>query len=171
MTADILIRRESPDQPEVRALLGALDDYLAALYAPEDNHILDLAALLSPDILFLVARQGQVAVGCGAARTMPGERETAQANYGEIKRMYVAPACRGRRIAERLLQQLEAALADQGLALALLETGRQQTEAVRLYQRCGYLRRGAFGGYPDNGLSAFYEKSLAARQPGEAMRP
>jgi putative acetyltransferase len=44
----------------------------------------------------------------------------------------------------------------------LLETGRDQIEAVRLYERAGYALRGAFGGYPDNGLSLFYEKPLAA---------
>ena len=31
---------------------------------------------------------------------------------------------------------------------------------VALYERCGDARRGPFGGYPDNGLSAFYAKSL-----------
>jgi putative acetyltransferase len=44
----------------------------------------------------------------------------------------------------------------------LLETGGEQREAVRLYERCGYMRRPAFGGYPDNGLSWFYEKQLCA---------
>jgi putative acetyltransferase len=33
---------------------------------------------------------------------------------------------------------------------------------VRLYERSGYRRRSAFGGYPDNGLSLFYEKSLSS---------
>ena len=49
---------------------------------------------------------------------------------------------------------------DQPDVLALLETGRNQTEAVRLYERCAYTQRAAFGGYPDNGLSVFYEKHL-----------
>jgi putative acetyltransferase len=42
----------------------------------------------------------------------------------------------------------------------MLETGREQFEAVRLYERCGYIERGAYGGYPDNGLSVFYGKAL-----------
>jgi len=29
-----------------------------------------------------------------------------------------------------------------------------------LYERCGYTERPAFGGYPDNGLSFFYGKTL-----------
>ena len=41
------------------------------------------------------------------------------------------------------------------------ETGRDQHEAVRLYQRHGYQPCAAFNGYPDNGLSLFLEKRLA----------
>ena len=100
-------------------------------------------------------------VGCGATRRMPGEPETNGQPYGEIKRMFVHPTLRGQRIAERLLATLEARLLEDGLSLATLETGRDQTEAVRLYERCGYVRRAPFAGYPDNGLSVFYEKRLA----------
>jgi putative acetyltransferase len=56
---------------------------------------------------------------------------------------------------------LERAGLESGLALALLETGRDQAEAIRLYERCGYRRHGPFGGYRDNGLSLFYSKALA----------
>ncbi len=160
MTEPLVIRRERPDQPEVVALLDALDHYLATLYPPEANHILGVQALLSPDVCFMVVRQGGQAVGTGASRRMPGEEATADRAYGEIKRMFVAPMARGRGLAAQLLAALEDGLRKDGLALALLETGRDQTEAVRLYERAGYTRRGAFGGYPDNGLSAFYGKAL-----------
>ena len=42
----------------------------------------------------------------------------------------------------------------------LLETGRTQHEAVRRYEAPGYRPRAAFGGYPDNGLSAFCAERL-----------
>jgi putative acetyltransferase len=74
--------------------------------------------------------------------------------------MYVDPAERGGRIGERVLERLEQTLRDDGVALAMLETGAAQVAAVRLYQRCGYAPRAAFGGYPDNGLSVFFEKRL-----------
>ena len=163
MSPEIDIRRESPDQPEVVRLLDALDRYLAALYPPEANHILDLPSLLAPEVVFLVAREagasGRV-VGTGAVRRMAGEAATGGVAYGEIKRMMVAPGQRGRGIGARLLRALEDMLLAQDVGLALLETGRDQIEAVRLYERCGYQRRSAFGGYPDNGLSAFYGKRL-----------
>ncbi|WP_374569597.1 GNAT family N-acetyltransferase [Ideonella sp.] len=157
---EILIRPERPDHPQVVAMLAELDAYLASLYEPEDNHILDVQALLAPEIDFLVAQEQGGLIGCGATRRMPGEPDTADQPYGEIKRMFVHPAARGQRVAQRLLAQLEERLKAGGVSLALLETGRDQLEAVRLYERSGYVLRGAFGGYPDNGLSLFYEKRL-----------
>lgn len=151
-----------PDHPQVTALLGVLDRYLASLYAPEDNHILDGAALQAPEVDFLVAECDGRVVGCGATRRMPGEPGTGGRAYGEIKRMVVDPAHRGQRIGERLLAALERRLVERGVHLALLETGRDQHPALRLYERSGYRRRGPFGGYPDNGLSWFYEKPLPA---------
>jgi putative acetyltransferase len=154
------IRRESPDQPAVRALLAALDDYLGSLYEPQHNHILGIAELLAPQVHFLVARQLGRAVGCAAFRRQPGEAATAGQAYGEIKRMMVEPMARAGGIGTALLARLEQQMATDGLSLALLETGAAQTQAVGLYERAGYRRRGAFGGYPDNGLSLFFEKRL-----------
>jgi len=157
---DIVIRAERPDQPDVRALLSELDAYLMTLYEPDHNHILDVQALLDSNVAFFVARDCGVAIGCGAARIMPGEVATAGQAYGEIKRMFVATPYRGRRIAQRLLADLEAALRARGIGLALLETGDRQPEALRLYERCGYAARTPFGGYEENGTSVFYAKVL-----------
>jgi putative acetyltransferase len=162
MTEPIVIRPERPDHPRVAALLAALDAYLGSLYAPADNHILDAQALLAPEVDFIAAWRGGELLGCGAARRMPGEAATDGRPYGEVKRMMVAPAARGRRVGAALLAELESRLARRGVGLALLETGRHQAEAVRLYERAGYCRRGPFAGYPDNGLSLFYSKAFAA---------
>lgn len=156
------IRVERPDHPGVASLLVELDAYLAQLYAPEDNHILDVQALRAPDVTLLAASLDGVLVGCGAVRRMPAEAATEGAPYAEIKRMFVLPRARGQSIAGRLLARLEAIAAAEGRTRFLLETGRDQLAALRVYERGGYLRRGPFGGYPDNGLSLFYEKRLAA---------
>ena len=39
------IAPESPDQPEVIALIAELDAYQDTLYPPESRHLLDLASL------------------------------------------------------------------------------------------------------------------------------
>jgi putative acetyltransferase len=160
MPDSIVISQERPDQPEVLALLESLDRYLASLYPPEANHIMSVQELLAPEVRFLVARDQDSIVGTGAYRRMPGESATGGERYGEIKRMYVDPTVRGKRIGSRLLEALEDGLIQDGIELALLETGPEQTQAVRLYERSGYTLRGSFGGYPDNGLSVYYAKVL-----------
>ena len=154
MSTNVVIRAERADHPQVVAALAALDAYLASLYEPEANHILSIEELLAPDVTFLAAWQGEEVVATGAVQRKLG------LDYGEVKRMYVEPSLRGQRIGSRLLSVLEGALRSQGVALARLETGAAQHEAVRLYERCGYTRCGPFGGYPDNGLSLFLEKRL-----------
>lgn len=160
MSDRIVIRQERPDQPEVMEQLASLDRYLASLYPPDANFILDVQALLAPEVSFFVARDGEQVVGTGAVRRMLGEPATGGVPYGEIKRMYVDPSRRGERIGASILQTLEDALRRDGYRLALLETGPEQTDAVRLYERCGYTPRGIFGIYPDNGLSVYYTKAV-----------
>ena len=152
------IRPTPPDHPQVLALIAELDAYLQTVYAPDENHLLDLSGLLHPAVTFLAAWDGDTVVGCGAVRAMPAEPETAGMRYGEIKRMYVSPARRGARLGHRILAALESAAHAQGLDRCLLETGEELASAVRMYREAGYGERGPFGGYPDNGVSLFLEK-------------
>jgi putative acetyltransferase len=162
MSEPIVLRPERPDHPQVVALLAGLDAYLGALYPPEANHILDVEALRDPAVDFIAAWSGANLLGCGATRCMPAEPASGGRPYGEVKRMMVRPDARGRRIGALLLAELEARLRRRGVGLALLETGRDQAEAVRLYERAGYARWSPFAGYPDNGLSLFFAKELSA---------
>lgn len=149
------IARESPDQPEVIALIAALDAYSRTLYPPESIHALDLASLKQDNVLFFVARdEARHAVGCCAVVLKP--------TYGEIKRMYVSPACRGQGVARALLHALESASAEAGCRLLRLESGPLQPEALGLYAALGYERRGPYGDYWDDPLSVFMQKALAA---------
>ena len=155
----LAIRPTPPDHPQVLVLIAELDAYLATLYEPEDVYIVDLAGLMEPSVTFLGAWDGDTLVGCGAVRLMPGEPGTDGLPYGEVKRMFVSPARRGERIAQQMLAALERELLQRGIDRALLETGPPQVEALKLYTRCGYATRAAFGGYPDNAAaSVFMEK-------------
>ena len=146
---------ERPDQPEVVALIDELDAYQKPLYPPESHHGIDMAALMRPHVLFAVARTGEgEAVGCGAVVLTDG--------WGELKRMFVRPALRGRGIAQAIVGLLEASVRERGFALMRLETGVSQPEALRLYERAGYVRRGPFGDYGPDPLSVFMEKRLEA---------
>lgn len=149
----MIINAETPDQPEVRAMLEQLDAYCAALYPAESNHLMDIASLLQDGVLFLVARDaGGRAVGCAALVNRGG--------YGEVKRMFVDPARRGAGAGRQLLEHLAMFARMSGLQALMLETGIHQPEAIALYERFGFLRCDAFGDYQPDPLSLFMEKTL-----------
>lgn len=146
---------EDPDQPEVALLLQASDAYMASLYPAESNHMLDIASLKQPQVVFLVARVDGTALGCGAV-VDSGE------GWAEIKRMFVSPAARGLKLGRRLLDELEAIAARRGSRALRLEMGGLQPEAMGLYRSAGFVEIGPFGAYAPDPLSIFMEKRLAA---------
>jgi GNAT superfamily N-acetyltransferase len=108
----------------------------------------------------LVARDDDgTALGCGALRVL-GD------GVAEVKRMYVAPAARGRGVAKAVLAGLEEAARERGWTTLRLETGPRQPEAIGLYSQAGYRPIEAFGAYvdaPDAEDSLFFERFLDPR--------
>lgn len=153
--ASMHIALESVDQPDVILLIDALDAYQTSLYPAESNHLLDIASLKLANVLFAVAREsaGSTAIGCGAVVLM--------GDYGELKRMYINPAQRGRGIAKAIMQFLEQEIARCQCSNLRLETGIHQAEALGLYERAGYVRRGPYGDYPYDPLSVFMQKKIS----------
>ena len=146
---------EPPGQPEVIALIDALDAYQKPMYPPESHHGIDLEALSRPNVLFAVARDGAGrAIACGAI--------VLESGYGEIKRMYVMPEQRGRGIARALLRFLEEAAAARGVGSFAIETGNRQHEAIALYEHAGYVTCEPFGAYQPDPHSVFMRKERAA---------
>jgi putative acetyltransferase len=150
----VSVAAEPADQPEVHALLRQSDTYFASLYPAESNHLIDVAALAEPNVRFLVARRGGIAVGCGAL-VLGADGEA------ELKRMFVAPEARGLKIGTLLLDALEAAAKTEAVRVIRLETGVRQPESLALYRRHGYTERGPFGSYEKDPLSAYFEKWIA----------
>lgn len=145
---------ESPGQPDVIALIADLDAYQDTLYPPESRHALEIASLKQSNVLFAVARDSEGnAIGCGAI--------VLNAEFGELKRMYVSPRGRGKGVARKLMTMLESRAADSGCKVIRLETGPYQAEALALYASAGYQRRGPFGDYMDDPLSVFMQKHIA----------
>lgn len=142
---------ESPNQPDVIALISELDAYQDSLYPPEARYALDLTSLEQSNVLFAVARQeGGAAVGCGAL--------VLDGSAGELKRMFVLPAFRSRGAASLILATLELEGAARGCEVIQLETGPRQPDAIAFYERHGFKVRSAFGTYPEHPLSVFMEK-------------
>ena len=80
------------------------------------------------------------AIGCGAFREYDESKV-------EIKRMFVLPQYRGHGIALKILNELELWAAEFNYRGYILETGKKQPEAIRLYQKAGYSMIPGYGQY------------------------
>jgi putative acetyltransferase len=151
----ITVAAERYDSPDARRLIGALDEHLAGRYAPEQRFGPNLKPeqLAAGQGMFVVARAEQEAIGCGALRRL--DHET-----GELKRMYVEPRWRGQGAAVRILDHLETAARDLGLARLVLETGVHQVEAIALYRRAGFSEVACWGEYASSPTSVCFEKNI-----------
>lgn len=150
----IVIRTESALLPDSRRLIDASQAALLEVYPPEECFSFSAEELAAPNAQFLVARVEGAALGCVAL--------VDQGQYGEVKRLYVAPEARGLGLARALMATLENCAADIGLTCLKLETGHELTAAVALYRSLGYRECAAFGGYPDIASNLFLEKPLIA---------
>ncbi len=150
----LTITIESPLSPDGLALLAGSDTALAAVFAPDENFTLDPQQLALPAIRFFVARSKGVPVGCVALMHC--------GDFGEVKRLFVAPAGRGLGVARALMAALETDAEAQGLAEVLLETSDRLVPALALYTSLGYRVRGRFGAYEDHPASLFMGKQVGA---------
>ncbi len=112
-------------EAELVARYGALDDGERGL----------TAAMFDPPAgAFLVARRGDAAGprvgGVGVRAVVP--------DVGEIRRLWVDPDCRGQGIGRALMEVVEGAARDLGLAALRLTTGDRQPEAEALYRSTGW---------------------------------
>jgi GNAT superfamily N-acetyltransferase len=92
-------------------------------------------------------------VGCGAIKEY--DKDTM-----EVKRMFVRPEERGRGVATQLLDELEHWAMELKYRRCVLETGKRQPEAIRLYEKNGYLIIPNFGQYENVENSVCFEKKL-----------
>lgn len=96
---------------------------------------------------------GSVAAGCGGLRQLDD-------TSGEIKRMFVTPTRRGTGVSVAVLRALEADARERGWTRLQLETGTEQPEAVRFYEREGYTPIPRFGHYVHSELSLCFARDL-----------
>ena len=150
MTIEIV--RCTTGAPQFQELIRGLDADLQARYG-------EVQALYSPhnkvaeiETAVLAFEEGR-AVGCGCFKLHAPLTI-------ELKRMYVVPEARGRRIAAQIVGALETWAKELGHTTAVLETGNLQHEAVALYTRCGYARTPNFPPYDQLPASICMKRSL-----------
>jgi DNA-binding MarR family transcriptional regulator len=113
----------------------------AAGFDPGKSLPVDDAELIPPRGAFLVITIDGEPVACGAMKMIaPG--------VGYLKRMWVAHAVRGLGFGRRMLGALESQARELGFTTLCLETNRALVEAIRLYQRSGYMEVKPFNTEP-----------------------
>jgi len=112
------------------------------------------ADFVRPYGVVVLASPRGLAVGCAGLRLIrPG--------VGEIKRLYVDPALRGRGVARRLLNAPQDHARSTGLTRLQLETGmKQQPEAMTLYAGEGWQPIEAYGHHRPEPLSRCFALDL-----------
>jgi GNAT superfamily N-acetyltransferase len=138
----VQIEVTSYDHPDAVALIADVQQEYVVRYGGEDSTPVDPAEFAPPDGLFLVAYVDGTPAACGGWR--------AHGTDAELKRMYVAPAFRGRGLARAVLAELERTAGEAGFRRVILESGQRQPEALALYRSSGYEPVPSFGVYADS---------------------
>ena len=144
------------DSPDAVALCTAQQIEMAGLYEGEADigPPRDGPMFVPPRGVFLVVRDDDGdAVGCGGVTRFDDTR-------GEVKRMYVKPAARGRGIGRLVLDALEEEARALGFEGLVLETGDLQEAALALYVNSGYERMPCYPPYDTRELSLCFQKRL-----------
>ena len=154
MSISRIIRTNSQDEQFV-ALVRLLDADLRIRDGAEHDFY---AAYNKIDSIahVVVAYVEDVAVGCGAIKKFDD-------GTIEIKRMYVRTEQRGKGIAGEVLRELELWAVELGFNEAVLETGKKQPEAIRLYEKSGYKHIPNYGQYQGVENSVCMKKSLTRK--------
>jgi putative acetyltransferase len=148
-----VITQERPDTVDARMLIDELEAQLEPLYPRESRHGLSVERLISEGVAFFVLRADGEPAACGGVKFYDAE-------YGELKRMYVRQQFRGSGYAKLMLSHLADYARSHGINILRLETGIHQQEAIGLYEKLGFRRISPFGDYRDDPLSLFFEKHL-----------
>lgn len=157
--AEPSVELQQPQSPEdwlqARQLV---EEYAASLnldlaFQNIAHELQDLAHEYSaPTGAFLIAREHAAALGCAGVRRFAD-------GAGEIKRLYVVPAARGRGIGLRLARHIVAEARRLGYARLLLDTLPAMQEAQALYVSLGFKPTAAYRFNPLPG-AAYFELSL-----------
>lgn len=165
--------------PEARRLRDAQQAEIAVRYGgpgaqPDGLGELDDVDSIVTTLLVRVPAAGENrAVGVGSIRDLVGVSDGVGGIHplgtGEVKRVYLDPAVRGRGLSRRLMMELESRAAAAGLRRLVLESGTMQPEAIGLYLSLGYDPIESYGVYAGGSDSRCFGKDLPRSRPGGAL--
>lgn len=144
--------RTTSENLDFQKLVKHLDAYLAIMDGDEHGFY-DQYNKINMLKNCIVIFDGEIPVACGAIKVFDDESM-------EVKRMFTLPEMRGKGIASKILSELENWTKELGFTKTILETGIRQSEAVALYEKCGYKKIPNYGQYAGIENSLCYEKNL-----------
>jgi len=146
-----IIRTDS-ENADFRELVRLLDADLAIRDGADHSFYAQFNKVDAIKNVVVVYQNGE-AIGCGAFKKY--DEKTV-----EIKRMFVREENRGKGKAVEILTELENWATESGFNFAVLETGKKQPEAIRLYQKSGYKLIPNYGQYEEMENSVCMKKLL-----------
>ncbi|MDH4323924.1 MAG: GNAT family N-acetyltransferase [Betaproteobacteria bacterium] len=153
--ADI-VQASRPEQIEqVRALFREYERWVdePCCFASFERELAELPGEYGPPAgRLLLALEDGVPAGCAALRRLAD-------GAGEMKRLYVRPAYRGRAIGRALTEAVIAAARAAGCRALLLDTLPKMAPAIALYGALGFAPRGPYAAAPTPG-ARFFELRL-----------
>jgi len=150
-TEDLELVRTTSQNADFANLIVKLDENLASRNGDMQEYFNQFNKVDAIKHVIIAYING-IAVGCGAIKQFDNDSV-------EVKRMFVSDEYRGRRIASKVLNELENWAKELGYASAVLETSNVQTEAVALYTKT-YTVTENYGQYAGIETSICFKKEL-----------
>ena len=146
------LRRTNSDDQDFIALVRLLDADLARRDGNEHSFYSQFNKIDKIRHAVVAYEDGK-AVSCGAIKEYDTEAM-------EVKRMYTLPEYRGKGLAAMVLSDLEKWASELAYKRCVLETGKRQPEAIKLYEKNGYQVTPNYGQYIGIENSVCFEKPL-----------
>ena len=146
------LRRTNSDDQDFIALVRLLDADLARRDGNEHSFYSQFNKIDKIRHAVVAYEDGK-AVSCGAIKEYDTEAM-------EVKRMYTLPGYRGKGLAAMVLSDLEKWASELAYKRCVLETGKRQPEAIKLYEKNGYQVTPNYGQYIGIENSVCFEKPL-----------
>jgi GNAT superfamily N-acetyltransferase len=147
------IIRTNSEHPDFIELVKLLDAELA-IRDGDDHDFYHQFNQIDSIRHVVVAYEAGKPIACGALKTYAPA-------VAEVKRMFVRDEARGRGIATQILAALERWARELAFNTCILETGKQQPEAIRLYLKTGYTVIPNYGQYAGVDNSVCFEKKVS----------
>jgi ribosomal protein S18 acetylase RimI-like enzyme len=148
---NIIISKENINSKDAKELINELSNELCYITGNSGRDSFDNSDVTKLRSVFVVAREEETAIGCGAFREMA-------CDTAEIKRMYVRTKSRG--IGKKILIYLEQLAKEYGYSKIMLETRKCNENAVNFYISNGYKEAQSYGKYKNICDAICFEKIL-----------